>query len=101
MSASAEEGAEWSQQLVQCLRRGTMDNPSPSDELFEAFVELIHSTAFKFPVVCCYETRHTKFSAILRTLPRDFAQTTEVNENGHGIVCLTHINLYWISFANM
>jgi hypothetical protein len=100
MSASTEEGVEWRQELVQYLRGETIDNPSPLDELFETFVELIQSSAFKFPVVCCYETRHTKFSAILRTLPRDFAQT-EVDKNGHGIVCLTPISLYRISFANI
>ncbi|KAK4038303.1 hypothetical protein C8A01DRAFT_17605, partial [Parachaetomium inaequale] len=100
MSASAEEGVEWCQELVQCLRRGTIDNPSPLDELFETFVELIQSSAFKFPVVCFYETRHTNFSAILRTLPKDFAQT-EVDKNGHGIVCLTHLSLYRISSANI
>jgi hypothetical protein len=87
-NASDEEGIEYSRELPEFLRRGTEDDPSPLDELVITFTELISSDASKFPVVCVYETRHTKFSAVTRTLPRDFVQT-KVNANGHGIVSLT------------
>lgn len=93
MKARAEERIEYSRELVEYLRRGTIDKPGPLDELIDAFAELVQSSAFKFPVVCFYETRHTNFSAVLRTLPRDFAQT-EVDKNGHGIVSLTRTSRY-------
>jgi len=88
MSASAQERFESSQELVQLLRSGTTENPSPLDELVNTFVEQIQFGPYKFPIVCFYETRHANFSAVLRTLPADFVQT-QVDENGHGIVCMT------------
>lgn len=92
MGASAEENVEYSRELIEYLHMGTKDRPGPLDELVNAFTELIQSDAFKFPVVCFYETRYTKFSAVLRTLPKDFTQTA-VDKNGHGIVSLTHLLL--------
>jgi len=86
-SASDEDGIEYSRELPEFLRRGTVDDPSPLDELVTTFTELIHSDDSKFPVVCVYETRHTKFSAAIRTLPRGFVQN-KINVNGHGIVSM-------------
>ncbi len=93
MKARAEENIEYSRELIEYLRRGTVDKPSPLDELIDTFAELIQSDRFKFPVVCFYETRHTKFSAVLRSLPSDIAQA-EIDKNGHGIVSLSHNSRY-------
>jgi hypothetical protein len=88
---SAEEGIEYSRELLEYLHTTTVDRPGPLDELVDCFTELIHSDIFRFPVVCFYETRATENGAVLSKLPKDFIQT-EVDENGRGIVCLNHVS---------
>lgn len=95
MKAQMEENVVYSRELVEYLRSGTMDKPGPLDELVNTFSELIHSDAFKFPLVCFFENRKTDFSAILRNLPSDYVQTV-INERGCGYVCFTRIRVYGV-----
>jgi hypothetical protein len=49
---------------------------------------MVKHEAYKFDIVCVYETRHTNFSAKLSKLPKGYAKE-ELNADGHGIVCLS------------
>jgi hypothetical protein len=79
-------GGEYSKELPQYLRGGNSHQPSPLDEVADKFYEMVKHEAYKFDIVCVYETRHTNFSAKRRKLPKGYAEG-ELNADGHGIVC--------------
>ncbi|CAG1970801.1 unnamed protein product [Fusarium graminearum] len=78
-------GTECSRGLIELLRQGTTNCPSPLDDLANQFGNLIHSDKYKFPVMCVYETRHTDLSAYKRRLGANFS-SMGLDENYHGIV---------------
>ncbi|KAI6080921.1 hypothetical protein F4821DRAFT_250494 [Hypoxylon rubiginosum] len=84
-NAAAEEGVEYSKELIQYLQLGTPGHPGPLAETVRRFTEMVSNHVFKFPIVCFYETRHTKFKAVLAKLPQDYVQA-QIKEDGHGIV---------------
>ncbi|KAH6957864.1 hypothetical protein BKA56DRAFT_680749 [Ilyonectria sp. MPI-CAGE-AT-0026] len=83
--AAAEEGIQYSTELVSYLAPTTPDVPSPLNELVQRFGEMVAHSDFKIPVVCFYETRHTNFSAYKSRLPKSDAPT-EFDGPGSGIV---------------
>ncbi|KAJ2986541.1 hypothetical protein NUW58_g4975 [Xylaria curta] len=84
LAVARESGFECSQELVEYIR-GASGHRSLLDDLVQRFTEMIHDQAFKFDIVCFYETRHTNFSAILKKLPPEYVQE-QIDPNGHGIV---------------
>lgn len=83
--AAAEEGIQYSTELVSYLAPTTPDVPSPLDELVQRFREMVAHSEFKIPIVCFYETRHTNFSAYKSRLPKSDGPT-EFDGPGSGIV---------------
>ena len=79
-------GGEHSKELPQYLREGSSHQPSPLDELADKFCELVKYQAYKFDIVCIYETRYINHSAKRRKLPKGYAE--ELDADGHGIVYL-------------
>ncbi|KAK2612317.1 hypothetical protein QQS21_001743 [Conoideocrella luteorostrata] len=86
IAAAIESEGEYTQELIQYLRRGSPDCPGPLDSLVQRFCEMIRHKNSKFGVVCFYETRHTNFSAKIKRLPKDYAK--KLDANGHGIVVM-------------
>ncbi|KZZ99028.1 Ankyrin repeat protein [Moelleriella libera RCEF 2490] len=75
---------EYARELIEYLRPGTPERPSPLDTLRQRFSEMIHNDQYKFDVVCFYETRRSKISARINHLPREYAE--RLDRDGCGIV---------------
>lgn len=75
---------EYARELIEYLRSGTPERPSPLDTLRQRFSEMIHNDQYKFAVVCFYETRRTNFSAKIKKLPKQYAE--RLDRDGCGIV---------------
>ncbi|RGP63215.1 ankyrin repeat [Fusarium longipes] len=84
VAVAVESGGEYNRELMEYLRQGTTEFPSPLDDLVQRFSEMVHHEDFKFGKVCFYETRHTNFSAYRKKLPKSYAD--QLDANGHGIV---------------
>ncbi|KAI0855015.1 ARM repeat-containing protein [Xylaria cubensis] len=74
-------GGEVSNEMVKYLRNSD-DGRRELDELVQRFRELIEQEAFKFPMICFYETRQTDFRKVMRNLPRAFVQELGGRESG-------------------
>lgn len=61
-------GKACSPNMLQYLRQGSMHDPSELDELVTNFQSLITHRAFKFDIICAYETLTTKTSAYKKRL---------------------------------
>ncbi|KAL4725656.1 hypothetical protein ACLX1H_007806 [Fusarium chlamydosporum] len=66
--AALASGNACSPNMLQYLRQGSMHNPSELDELVTNFQSLITHRAFKFDIICAYETLTTKTSAYKKRL---------------------------------
>ena len=86
--AAAEEGIQYSAELISYLTRSTVDGSNPLDEMVQRFHEMVADKDYNVSLACFYETRHTKHSASLSRVPRPKRNLqTEVDRDGHGIVC--------------
>ncbi|RBR26145.1 uncharacterized protein FIESC28_01036 [Fusarium coffeatum] len=84
VNAASDASYEYNRELMAYLRPGTIDVPSPLDDLVKDFALLIHNEDYKIGVVCFYETRHTYVSSYIKRLPPSYA--SELDRDGHGIV---------------
>ncbi|KAI0414058.1 ARM repeat-containing protein [Xylaria grammica] len=74
-------GGEVSNQMVEYLnnsdgKRGELD------ELVQRFRELHLQEAFKFPMICFYETRETDFTKVIDKLPREYVSCLRGKHKG-------------------
>ncbi|CAG7557861.1 unnamed protein product [Fusarium equiseti] len=81
---ASEVAGEYNRELMEYLKPGTIDAPSPLDDLVQRFTEMIHHADFSFGKVCFYETRCTDFTPHLRKLPPSYA--SQLDKDGKGIV---------------
>ncbi|KAF5716504.1 ankyrin repeat [Fusarium globosum] len=85
--ANPEENVQYSMELVQYLKRGTDDNPSPLDDLMHRFYASMDNEMFKIPRAELYETLPAKFAGPLSRLsPEDVDKLTAIDKHGEGIV---------------
>ncbi|RBR17952.1 hypothetical protein FVER53590_00256 [Fusarium verticillioides] len=85
--ASPEEKVQYSMELVQYLKRGTDDNPSPLDDLMHRFDASMENAKFKIPRAELYETLPAQFAGPLSRLsPEEVNKLTEIDKHGEGIV---------------
>ncbi|EWG36099.1 hypothetical protein FVEG_00256 [Fusarium verticillioides 7600] len=85
--ASPEENVQYSMELVQYLKRGTDDNPSPLDDLMHRFDASMENAKFKIPRAELYETLPAQFAGPLSRLsPEEVNKLTEIDKHGEGIV---------------
>ena len=85
MQAKPDDNIQYSRELIQYLKLGTKDTPSPLDNLIHRFEESIINPKYRIPCASLYETQPTKFAASLLRLPADNGQTT-VDKHGEAIV---------------
>ncbi|CAI6094164.1 unnamed protein product [Clonostachys chloroleuca] len=85
IAIAVESDREYSRELVEYLKPGTQERPSPLDELVQQFGEMINNAKFRFKITCAYETRHTNVSAYTDKLPKSY-RTKIINATGHAIV---------------
>ncbi|KAI0862783.1 hypothetical protein F4860DRAFT_512383 [Xylaria cubensis] len=84
------KGESPSQDLAQYLRPDSRSDrnglPSPLDDVFQRFSEMIHTPKIKSvtDVVCFYETRPTNYSSVLKALDRN-TMPKEFDPTGHAV----------------
>jgi hypothetical protein len=91
LEMAADAATEYNRELIDYLRPGTRDAPSPLQDLIERFTYMIRQKDFNFGIICFYETRDTDFSPYKNKLSPSYAG--HLNENGHGIVSQTLVSL--------
>ncbi|KAG5760817.1 hypothetical protein H9Q72_011078 [Fusarium xylarioides] len=85
--ANPEENVQYSMELVQYLRKGTDDNPSPLDDLIHRFDASMENAKFKIPRAELYETLPAQFAGPLSRLsPEDVDRLAAIYIHGEGIV---------------
>lgn len=90
--AKPEDNIQYSRELVQYLKLGTKDHPSPLDNLIHRFQESMNNPKYTIPRASLYELRPTNFAAPLSRLPIDVDQTG-VDKHGKALVSENHESL--------
>ncbi|KLO81075.1 uncharacterized protein LW93_4648 [Fusarium fujikuroi] len=85
--ANLEDNIQYSMELVQYLKEGTDDNPSPLDDLVHRFKESIHNPKFRIPCGYLYETQPAQYAGPLSRLTSEHRKSqTVIDKHGQGIV---------------
>lgn len=100
--ANNEEKVEYSMELVQYLKPGTVDKPSPLDDLKQRFLESINNP--KYMILCgyLYETEPAQYAGPLSRLsPEDRKNQTVIDKHGEGIVRHNPGKICWTSQSDL
>ncbi|OBS22687.1 hypothetical protein FPOA_09019 [Fusarium poae] len=85
--ADPDKNIQYSMELVQYLKEGTRDVPSPLDDLMRRFQESMKNPKFRIPEVSLYETQPAQNAGPLSRLSlEDRENQTTIDRNGQGIV---------------
>ncbi|KAF9773651.1 hypothetical protein IL306_008516 [Fusarium sp. DS 682] len=81
--ADPKENIQYSMELIQYLKEGTDDTPSPLDDLMQRFQESIHNLKYSIPHACLYETQPAQHAGPLSRLsPEDRNRQTVIDKHG-------------------
>ncbi|KAF5595993.1 ankyrin repeat [Fusarium pseudocircinatum] len=85
--ANPEDNIQYSMELVQYLKEGTDDQPSPLGYFVDRFQQSIHNPKYRIPCGYLYETQPAQYAGPLSRLsPEHRNSQTVIDKDGQGIV---------------